>query len=218
MEWIKLDLRTLRSPAYIGSEPIARATWLNLLAYCADEENGGRIRNCAGWKDRMWQQLVGVTLEEVHLETDLIHWDGDDLVVEMYPTTTESMVKARRSAGKKGGENFASSKPEANPDFASSKPEAKSNFASTEQTRAEKSRAYKSRAEGAGCRGLGLEAACDWIDLQNGSIPDKLRAKNLAAELIEEMDGKDWRIDGQPVSNPMGLLINRLKKDKAYKP
>lgn len=214
MEWLKLDLRNLRSPAYIGSEPIARATWLNLMAYCAEQENGGRIVDCSEWKDRMWQQLVGVTLEEVRIDCPLYRWEDGDLIVAHYPTDTESMIKARREAGRKGGESFASSKTEANG-------KQTSDFASTEQSRAEQTREDQKRAEqrgagsASGCGNLRLEDAWAWIDSQNGKIPDKKRARNLAKELIEEMTVKGWRIDGQPVANPMGLLINRLRKDKA---
>ena len=52
MNWLNINLATLRSPAYLGSTPVERATWLQLLAYCADQENGGCIAGAAAWKDR----------------------------------------------------------------------------------------------------------------------------------------------------------------------
>jgi hypothetical protein len=64
MIYLNLKTSTLRAPEYIGSEPTARATWLN-LCYCCEQENGGTIDGCAQWKDRQWQQTAGVTLAEV---------------------------------------------------------------------------------------------------------------------------------------------------------
>ena len=219
MEWLKLDLKTLRSPEYIGSEPPERATWLNLLAYCAEQENGGTIEECAEWKDRMWQQLTGVTLAEVNLKTQLYSWEGSSLQVWAYPKNAESLVKTRREAGRKGGAQSSEN-------FALSKTEAKTDFASTEQSRAEQSRADNIRAEQRGakpgyasCKGLDWDSVLNWMDLQNGSIPDRHRAESLARELMQEMDGRKWRLEsGEPVGNPMGLLISRLKQDGAYKP
>ena len=65
MNWININTDTLRSEEYLGAEPVERATWLNLLAWCCAQENGGEIENCREWKDRKWQQLCGVTKTEV---------------------------------------------------------------------------------------------------------------------------------------------------------
>jgi hypothetical protein len=65
MKWLNIYLPDLHSAPYIGSEPRERAAWLSVLGYCAEQENGGRIANCRGWKDRQWQQTCGVTLKEV---------------------------------------------------------------------------------------------------------------------------------------------------------
>lgn len=218
MEWLKLELRNLRGQQYLGSEPVARATWLSLLGYCADTENGGVIENCASWPDRKWQQVVGVTTEEAHLETELYTWEGENLRVEFYPSEGESVVKARRAAGKRGAASRWDSKPDGKPpNLPNSK---SSNLPDAEQSRAEKNRTEKSRAEGkpSGCKGLDWDSVVNWMDLQNGSIPDRHRAEALARELIQEMEAKKWRLDGEPVDNPMGLLITRLKRDGAYKP
>ena len=103
MIWLNLKTTTLRSPEYAGSEPIQRATWLNLLAYCCEQENGGRIDGCGEWKDRQWQQTLGVTLGEVREDCALWHWEGDVLCVAFYPTDKQEEVKAKREAGKRGG-------------------------------------------------------------------------------------------------------------------
>jgi hypothetical protein len=113
MIWLNLKTTTLRSPEYAGSEPIQRATWLNLLAYCCEQENGGRIDGCAEWKDRQWQQTLGVTLAEVREDCALWHWDGEALCVAFYPTDKQEEVKAKRDAGKRGGKHSGKSRREA---------------------------------------------------------------------------------------------------------
>jgi hypothetical protein len=113
MIWLNLKTTTLRSPEYAGSEPIQRATWLNLLAYCCEQENGGKIDGCGGWKDRQWQQTLGVTLAEVREECALWHWEDDALCVAFYPTFKEDEVQARREAGKRGGSARTKAKTEA---------------------------------------------------------------------------------------------------------
>ena len=214
MEWIKLDLKTLDSPEYGGSEPVERATWVNLTGYCAKQENGGRILDCASWPDRMWQQICGVTQGETRLECDLYHWDGDDLVVAFYPIKTEEIVQSRREAGKAG----ASARWQKQ-----DLPMAKTDSAYTDQTRPEETRPYKSRPEGKPEASASGRAGMDWekmvleLSLMNGRLPDRHRAESLAREFYDEMIGCNWIINGKPVSNPMGLLVKRLKTDGAYK-
>lgn len=103
MKWLNIEIATLRSPKFIGAEPIERATWLSLLGYCADQENGGRIVGCIKWKDRTWQQACGITHGEVSLKSKLYAWDGDDLLVAFYPLEKEAELRAKRKAGSKGG-------------------------------------------------------------------------------------------------------------------
>ena len=103
MIYLNLKTSTLRAPEYIGSEPTQRGTWLNLMCYCCEQENGGVIDGCAGWKDRQWQQTAGVTLAEVREDCDLWKWDGEALVVTFYPSDKEAEVRAKREAGKRGG-------------------------------------------------------------------------------------------------------------------
>jgi hypothetical protein len=103
MIYLNLKTSTLRAPEYIGSEPTQRGTWLNLMCYCCEQENGGVIDGCAAWKDRQWQQTAGVTLAEVREECDLWQWDGEALVVTFYPSDKEAEVQSRREAGRLGG-------------------------------------------------------------------------------------------------------------------
>lgn len=103
MNWLNIHTAVLRSPAFIGSEPVARATWLYVFAFCAEQENGGRIIGARAWKDRQWQQTCGVTIAEVESSHPLLSWEADDLIVNSYPKQREKEVKAKRTAGAKGG-------------------------------------------------------------------------------------------------------------------
>jgi hypothetical protein len=96
MEWLNLKIAALRSPQYIGSTPIERATWINVLAWCAEQENGGIIQGGATWKDRQWQQTCGVTSREVRSADKLIAAAGEDLHVYGYPTDKQDQVQSRR--------------------------------------------------------------------------------------------------------------------------
>lgn len=103
MEWINLKVSTIRQPEYVGSDPTQRATWFNVLAYCIEQENNGRIVGAAAWKDRQWQQTCGVLAKEVKDAPLLLTVDGGDIVVWNYPTEKQEEVQARREAGRKGG-------------------------------------------------------------------------------------------------------------------
>lgn len=103
MNWLNVRTETFRAPEYIGSEPTARATWFNVTAYCCEQENGGRIRWAALWKDRQWQQTCGVTIDEVRSSSPLVIIDGDDVVLWNYPLDRESEIQELRELGRNGG-------------------------------------------------------------------------------------------------------------------
>ncbi len=102
MEWLNLHTSTLDSPAFLGADPLDRATWVCLLRYSIGQENSGIIDNCADWPDRKWQQLCRVTLREVRRTCDLFEWLDGSLIVKMYPVEKEKEVKRLRSTAKAG--------------------------------------------------------------------------------------------------------------------
>lgn len=103
MEWINLHQSTLSTPEYLRSVPSERGTWLNLLAYCCQQENGGFIADCSDWKDRTWQQIAGITRREVLANCRLWEWDATGLRVFAYPVDKEQALKVERAAGRLGG-------------------------------------------------------------------------------------------------------------------
>ena len=109
MDWININVNLIRGEEYIDAEPVSRATWLSLTAWCGSQENGGIIADSRKWGDRKWQQLCGVTLSEVETTCLLYGFVGDNLVVNFYPVEQEAKVILNRANGKKGG------RPPANP-------------------------------------------------------------------------------------------------------
>ena len=103
MEYLNVTIAFTRSPEYIGSEPVDRATWLNLAAYCATMENGGVIAGCQGWKDRRCQQTLGITRKEMLSECELWSWQGEDLRVHFYPIEQEAIVIRKRGTARNNG-------------------------------------------------------------------------------------------------------------------
>lgn len=113
MNWLNIETATLDSEEFVGSDPVARATWLCLLRYCAGQENGGIIAGCGQWADRKWQQIVRVTEDEVSAPSALWTWEGEDLHLWAYPTEKEAIVQTKREAGARGGRSRTEAKAEA---------------------------------------------------------------------------------------------------------
>ena len=65
-EYLQIPLAALDSDAFLGAEPIDRATWLCLLRYCFRQLNSGRIEGAAHWKNRKLEQVLAITREELH--------------------------------------------------------------------------------------------------------------------------------------------------------
>lgn len=99
MEYVNLHRSVLDGAEFVGAEPVERATWLCLLAYCCGQENGGCIECCGDWADRRWQQLAKVTKAEVERAAALWRWVDGDLVVNFYPEDAEKVVRSKRRGG-----------------------------------------------------------------------------------------------------------------------
>lgn len=104
MTWLNLNAAVfLRSPEFLGCSPAQNGVWLRLVAYCVLQENGGTIKDCAAWGTRRWEQIIGVTLEEIQDQCELWKWDGHTLAVLGYPAAREAQEKAGREGGSLGG-------------------------------------------------------------------------------------------------------------------
>ena len=103
MEFINIPTALFSSPEYIGAEPVQRATWISLLAWCCEQENGGIIEGCRSWGMRRWMQTCGVTDQEINVENELYHFDGDHLVVFGYPHEIQETLKVKRKTARENG-------------------------------------------------------------------------------------------------------------------
>lgn len=114
MRYAFIKCEDLTGPAFRGAEPVDRATWLCLLAWCYEHENGGRIVGAKTWGDRRWQQTLAVTLKEVNREAPgLWSWEGDDLVVQHYDHAYVDQVRGDSRQGTAGGRATSPAKAEA---------------------------------------------------------------------------------------------------------
>lgn len=103
MNWLNLNIQTLDSENFLGSDPVDRATWLCILRYCIGQENGGIVADCRDWGDRKWQQLIRVTKRESERTCDLWSWVGDDLIVWGYPVEKQEEIQQKRDRAKTNG-------------------------------------------------------------------------------------------------------------------
>jgi hypothetical protein len=103
MNWMNIHIETLRGSEFVGAEPVERATWISLMGWSCSQENSGRIKDCKTWTSRKWQQLCGITFDEVHMQSELYTFEGDDLIVHFYPMDQQESIIAKRENGKKGG-------------------------------------------------------------------------------------------------------------------
>lgn len=103
MEFINIPTALFSSPEYIGAEPIQRATWISLLAWCCEQENGGIIEGCRSWGMRRWMQTCGVMDKEVMNGGELYHFDGDNLVVFGYPGGIQELLERKRVIARENG-------------------------------------------------------------------------------------------------------------------
>lgn len=103
MKNLRLPVGILSQKEYILATEAQRATWLNLLLFCAARENGGVIANCVGWTKQLWSRQCGIRLTVLAQDCGLWRWEGDGLVVGFYPRKEEEKNNFLKKIGKKGG-------------------------------------------------------------------------------------------------------------------
>jgi len=102
VEYVSLNVAGLLAGDFLRHPEGVRARWLQLVAYCAQQENGGRIEGAGSWPPRVWMN-IGVgnrkALDSV-LAAGLARWDRDALEVVGYPVDIQEKVVARRNQAK----------------------------------------------------------------------------------------------------------------------
>lgn len=209
MNWLNIHTDILRSEDYLGAEPLERATWLNLMGWCATQENGGIIEGAESWSDRKWQQLCGVTKEEVETTSDLFAFVGGNLVVSLYPIEKEAEVKSKRESGKLGGRPKKKKEPQP-PKDKDKKPHGSENGNHEETTCPE-----SAETEGKGREGKG--STCPLPDVLSklwDSSPRKSRARSSKKEILTAW--KSVRVVDRPDEATLLSAMEAWKKSEDW--
>lgn len=99
MNWLNIEIKNLTGEEFLGESPAVNGVWLRLMSYCAQQENGGVIKDCANWKDAKWGFIVKVYKSEIKEDTALWTWKGNNLHVWSYPMAHEIATQAKRKGG-----------------------------------------------------------------------------------------------------------------------
>lgn len=104
MEYAKIQMRDMRSPAWLRASCTARGAAISLLSYCSEQENGGQFAAARSWGSAEWKQIAAISLAEVQKAVDsgLCFWDGDDLIVRLYDHKGHRELNTRRAQGLHG--------------------------------------------------------------------------------------------------------------------
>lgn len=78
---IDVPTSLLRAPEWAASKHVQRATWLCVVVWAAEQGYGERIKNGRRWDNAQWEQMCGVTLDEILSAGPLITCEGDDLLI-----------------------------------------------------------------------------------------------------------------------------------------
>jgi hypothetical protein len=100
---ITLDPNLSGDPEYIATNATGRGVWLQLLLWCAEQENGGVIPGAATWSDEAWGML-GVSKNSLAYACRLVSFRSPDVVLWGYPIEQEKILQAKRTGGKKGAD------------------------------------------------------------------------------------------------------------------
>jgi len=92
MNWLNIAVAFIRSPAFVAASPTEQATWLCVVAFCVEQENGGKIAGGADWRNCQWQRCCGVSAQAVRSAKTLLHIEGADVIVTGYPLHQEREV------------------------------------------------------------------------------------------------------------------------------
>lgn len=108
MQWFNLHIPLLKSDEFSEAEPWEVGVWLRLMAYCCDQENGGKILGCSDWSEKKWLITCGVEKEDLQKPSQLWTWavaQPGVLWVHSYPGSVEDRVRKARYAAQKGGQS-----------------------------------------------------------------------------------------------------------------
>lgn len=105
MDYVKMRILHVHSPAWLFASCRARGAAASLSIYCAVSENGGKISDCKAWDNEKWKAVAAITRDDVNeaLFAGLVSWQDQDLTVHSYDPLPETVARQRRENGAKGG-------------------------------------------------------------------------------------------------------------------
>lgn len=105
MHFLNLKIPQLEQGAYAAASNEEIGIWVRLSAFCATQENGGKIRGCRDWNDRQWMVAAALSQADVVRESKLWKFDAaGNLLVLDYPVKQEAVQQAKRKGGKAGAQ------------------------------------------------------------------------------------------------------------------
>ncbi len=103
MNYLNIHTDLLRSENYLDAPASVRGTWLNLLGWCATQENSGVISACVDWPASKWMRLCGICKEDLDTTNNLFRFQGPDLFINDYPLDSQEAVIKKRELGRLSG-------------------------------------------------------------------------------------------------------------------
>ncbi len=216
--------------------------WLNLMTYCASQENGGRIEGAAELPEVFFQRSLAMRKEELESECPLWTWDGQDLVVKFYPLENQEKCQTLRENGRRGGRKRVA-KAKAEKQEANAQANASTDNIVPNPTQSHKRKENETRPDhldeslpkivddcvkGVGGNGLfgdvgaGSGSAVTLDDLYRKietlkiDPHNRIRAQDIARKLWDDTEGGK-HLSGKPVKDLRAILMRRLQDEGVIK-
>ena len=100
MNWLNLHVPLMRHEKVADCTPHQRGVWISLIALCADQENGGLLRDATKWRDEKWQRMAGLCKADVDAPCPLWKAVVGHIEVWGYPKEHEKKMKRMRAQSK----------------------------------------------------------------------------------------------------------------------
>ena len=84
MNTIRISKASLEDNQFKQATTLEIGIWFRLYCYCLENTDNGIIDECHTWEDRQWLFIVGVTEEEVMMDSGLFGWEDGNVHV-CYP-------------------------------------------------------------------------------------------------------------------------------------
>lgn len=98
MTYLNIPAVVLRNEVMTDATHAQKGVWLTLMAYCVEQENGGKIRGVFAWSEIKLARALGVQKSDLFEGSPLWTRKGDDLEVEFYPKEKQRIVQAKRKS------------------------------------------------------------------------------------------------------------------------